>query len=332
MASLLEQLRGYTTVVSDSGDFNAIQQFRPQDATTNPSLIAAAAEKAEYQSVVDDVLKAVRKEADPNASDKEVAAIAFRPLEVAFGLKILEIVPGRVSTEVDARLSYDTEKSIDEAHAIIALYDKAGISRDRVLIKLASTWEGIRAAEILEKEGIHCNMTLLFGIHQAVAAAEAKATLISPFVGRILDWYKKDTGKDYAPAEDPGVESVTTIYNYYKKFGYKTVVMGASFRNIGEITELAGCDLLTIAPKLLDELEKAQGSLPRKLDPAKAQSLDIKKIPMDKATFEKMHAEDRMATDKLKEGIDGFSKAIVDLEVILEKRLSEITEPAAAAR
>jgi transaldolase len=331
MASLLEQLRGYTTVVSDSGDFNAIQQFRPQDATTNPSLIAAAAEKSEYQSVVDDVLKAVRKEAGANVSDKEVAATAFRPLEVAFGLKILDIVPGRVSTEVDARLSYDTQKSIDEAHAIIALYDKAGISRDRVLIKLASTWEGIRAAEILEKEGIHCNMTLLFGIHQAVAAAEAKATLISPFVGRILDWYKKDTGKDYAPAEDPGVHSVTTIYNYYKKFGYKTVVMGASFRNIGEITELAGCDLLTIAPKLLDELEKTQGSLPRKLDPAKAASLDIKKIPMDKATFDKMHAEDRMATDKLKEGIDGFSKAIVDLEVLLEKRLSEISEPATAA-
>ncbi|MBB5318611.1 transaldolase [Tunturibacter empetritectus] len=332
MASLLEQLRGYTTVVSDSGDFNAIQQFRPQDATTNPSLIAAAAEKSEYQAVVDDVLKAVRKEAGPNASDKEVAAASFRPLEVAFGLKILNIVPGRVSTEVDARLSYDTKKSIDEAHAIIALYDKAGISRDRVLIKLASTWEGIRAAEILEKEGIHCNMTLLFGLHQAIAAAEAKATLISPFVGRILDWYKKDTGKDYAPADDPGVHSVTTVYNYYKKFGYKTVVMGASFRNIGEITELAGCDLLTIAPKLLDELEKAQGSLPRKLDPAKAQSLDIKKIPMDKATFDKMHAEDRMATDKLKEGIDGFSKAIVDLEVILEKRLSEISEPAAATR
>jgi transaldolase len=332
MASLLEQLRGYTTVVSDSGDFNAIQQFRPQDATTNPSLIAAAAEKPEYQSVVDDVLKKMRKEAGANVSDKDVAAAAFRPLEVAFGLKILDIVPGRVSTEVDARLSYDTEKSIAEAHAIIALYDKAGISRDRVLIKLASTWEGIRAAEILEKEGIHCNMTLLFGLHQAIAAAEAKATLISPFVGRILDWYKKDTGKDYAPVDDPGVHSVTTIYNYYKKFGYKTVVMGASFRNIGEITELAGCDLLTIAPKLLDELEKTQGSLPRKLDPAKAQSLDIKKIPMDKATFDKMHAEDRMATDKLKEGIDGFSKAIVDLEVLLEKRLSEIGEPATAAR
>jgi transaldolase len=332
MASLLEQLRGYTTVVSDSGDFNAIQQFRPQDATTNPSLIAAASEMPAYQPIVDDVLKAVRKEAGPNVSDKEVAAIAFRPLEVAFGLKILDIVPGRVSTEVDARLSYDTAKSIEEAHAIIALYDKAGISRDRVLIKLASTWEGIRAAEILEKEGIHCNMTLLFGIHQAVAAAEAHATLISPFVGRILDWYKKDTGKDYAPVDDPGVHSVTTIYNYYKKFGYKTVVMGASFRNIGEITELAGCDLLTIAPKLLTELENTQGNLPRKLDPAHAEKLDIKKIPIDKATFDKMHAEDRMATDKLKEGIDGFSKAIVDLEVILEKRLSEISEPATVAR
>ncbi|WP_158942594.1 transaldolase [Granulicella sp. S190] len=331
MASLLEQLRGYTTVVSDSGDFNAIQQFRPQDATTNPSLIAAAAEMPGYQTVVDDVLKQVRKDAGSGASDKDIAALAFRPLEVAFGLKILNIIPGRVSTEVDARLSYDTEKSVEEAHAIIALYDKAGISRDRVLIKLASTWEGIRAAEILEKEGIHCNMTLLFGLHQAVAAAEAHATLISPFVGRILDWYKKDTGKDYAPADDPGVHSVTTIYNYYKKFGYKTVVMGASFRNIGEITELAGCDLLTIAPKLLTELESTQGDLPRKLDPANSQKLDIKKIPMDKATFEKMHAEDRMAHDKLKEGIDGFSKAIVDLEVLLTKRLSEITEPATAA-
>ena len=296
MASLLEQLRGYTTVVSDTGDFNAIHQFQPQDATTNPSLIAAAAEKPDYQSIVDDVLKQVRKDAGPNASDKDVAAHAFRPLEVAFGRKILEIIPGRVSTEVDARLSYDTDKSIAEARAIIALYDKAGISRDRILIKLASTWEGIKAAEILEKEGIHCNMTLLFGLHQAIASAEANATLISPFVGRILDWYKKDTGKDYVGADDPGVQSVTTIYNYYKKFGYKTVVMGASFRNTGEIKELAGCDLLTIAPKLLEELETTQGTLPRKLDPANAQKMDIKKIPMDKATFDKMHAADRMAT------------------------------------
>ncbi len=332
MASLLEQLRAYTTVVSDTGDFNAIKQFRPQDATTNPSLIAAAAEKAEYASVVDSVLKQVRKDAGPGASDKDVAAKAFRPLEVAFGLQILEIIPGRVSTEVDARLSYDIDKSIAEARAIIALYDKAGISRDRILVKLASTWEGIKAAEILEKEGIHCNMTLLFGLHQAIASAEAKVTLISPFVGRILDWYKKDTGKDYAAADDPGVQSVTTIYNYYKKFGYKTVVMGASFRNTGEIKELAGCDLLTIAPKLLEELETSEGTLPRKLDPAKAQKMDIQKISIDKATFDKMHAADRMATDKLKEGIEGFSKAIVDLEVVLEKRLSEISEPAGAAR
>ncbi len=332
MASFLEQLRGMTTVVSDTGDFNAIKQFRPQDATTNPSLIAAAAEKSEYKSVVDDVLKQVRKDADPNASDKDVAAQAFRPLEVAFGLQILDIIPGRVSTEVDARLSYDIDKSVAEARAIIALYDKAGIARDRILVKLASTWEGIKAAEILEKEGIHCNMTLLFGIHQAVASAEAKATLISPFVGRILDWYKKDTGKDYVGADDPGVESVTTIYNYYKKFGYKTVVMGASFRNTGEIKELAGCDLLTIAPKLLEELSTTNGDLPRKLDPAKAQSMSIEKIPMDKATFDKMHAADRMATDKLKEGIEGFSKAIEDLEKVLEARLSELAEPAAAAR
>jgi transaldolase len=330
MASLLEQLRGYTTVVSDTGDFNAIHQFRPQDATTNPSLIAAAAEKPEYASIVDDVLKQVRKDAGPSVSDKEVAARAFRPLEVAFGRKILDIIPGRVSTEVDARLSYDTEKSLAEARAIIALYDKAGVSRDRILIKLASTWEGIKAAEILEKEGIHCNMTLLFGLHQAIASAEAKVTLISPFVGRILDWYKKDTGKDYVGADDPGVQSVTTIYNYYKKFGYKTVVMGASFRNIGEITELAGCDLLTIAPKLLTELETTQAPLSRKLDPANSAKLDIQKLTIDKPTFDKMHAADRMAHDKLKEGIEGFSKAIEDLEVMMEKRLSEIAEPAAA--
>jgi transaldolase len=332
MASLLEQLRSMTTVVSDTGDINAIHQFRPQDATTNPSLIADAAGKADYASIVDDVLKQVRKDAGPGVSDHDVAARAFRPLEVAFGRKILDIIPGRVSTEVDARLSYDIDKSIAEARAIIALYDKAGISRERILVKLASTWEGIKAAEILEKEGIHCNMTLLFGLHQAIAAAEAHATLISPFVGRILDWYKKSTGKDYVGADDPGVQSVTTIYNYYKKFGYKTVVMGASFRNIGEIKELAGCDLLTIAPKLLTELENAEGTLVRKLDPANAQKLDITKIPMDKATFDKMHAADQMATDKLKEGIEGFSKAIEDLEKVLEKRLSEIGEPAAVAR
>ncbi len=328
MATLLEQLRNMTTVVADSGDINSIKKFKPQDSTTNPSLIATAAQMPEYSSIVDDVLKTARDEAGDRASDKEIAAYAFKTLAVAFGRKILDIVPGRVSTEVDARMSFDSQKTMDQAHDIIAQYDKAGISRDRVLIKIASTWEGIKAAEQLEKEGIHCNLTLLFGLHQAIACAEAKVTLVSPFVGRILDWYKKDTGKDYQGAEDPGVKSVTTIYNYYKKFDYKTVVMGASFRNIGEITELAGCDLLTIAPKLLEELDSAQGDLPRKLDPAKSKQMDIQKIPMDQQTFEKMHAEDRMAHDKLKEGIEGFSKALEELEQLLEKRLAEMGQPA----
>jgi len=324
MATLLAQLKSFTTVVADTGDINAIEEFKPTDSTTNPSLIAAAAAKPEYQTIVDDVLKEARKEAGSSASEEDVATLAFKSLAVAFGKKILQIVPGRVSTEVDARLSYDTEKSIETARDIISQYETAGISRERVLIKLASTWEGIKAAEILEKEGIHCNLTLLFGLHQAIACAEAKVTLISPFVGRILDWYKKDTGKDYTGADDPGVQSVTTIYNYYKKFGYKTVVMGASFRNIGEITELAGCDLLTIAPKLLAELDSTEGDLPRKLDAEHAKSLNIEKIVVDKATFDKMHAEDRMAHDKLKEGIEGFSKALEDLEKLLAKRLVEI--------
>jgi transaldolase len=324
MPTLLEQLRQFTTVVADSGDINSIKKFKPQDSTTNPSLIAAAAQMPEYHQIVDDTLQAARKEAGSSASDEDVAALAFKSLAVEFGKKILEIVPGRVSTEVDARLSYDKEKTLEQAHDIIAQYDKAGISRERVLVKIASTWEGIQAAEVLEKEGIHCNLTLLFGLHQAIACAEAKVTLISPFVGRILDWYKKDTGKDYPSADDPGVHSVTTVYNYYKKFDYKTVVMGASFRNIGEIVELAGCDLLTISPKLLEELDSTEGELTRKLDPAHAKSLDIEKIPMDRETFEKMHAHDRMAHDKLKEGIEGFSKALEDLEKLLAKRLSEM--------
>jgi transaldolase len=330
MATLLEQLRGMTTVVADSGDINSIKKFRPTDSTTNPSLIAAAAQMPEYQEIVDDVLKQAREHAGSSASDHDVAALAFKTLAVAFGRKILDIVPGRVSTEVDARLSYDTEKTLEQARDIIGQYDQAGIGRDRVLIKIASTWEGIKAAEILETEGIHCNLTLLFGLHQAIACAEAKVTLISPFVGRILDWYKKDTGKDFAPADDPGVHSVTTIYNYYKKFGYKTVVMGASFRNIGEITELAGCDLLTIAPKLLEELDTTEGDLPRKLDPAASKDMEIEKLTIDKATFEAMHAKDRMAHDKLKEGIEGFSKALEDLEHLLAKRLSEISQPVSA--
>jgi transaldolase len=249
--------------------------------------------------------------------------LAFDRLAVSFGLKILEIIPGRVSTEVDARLSYDTEATIDKAHYLIAQYEAAGMSRDRVLIKIASTWEGIKAAEVLEKEGIHCNLTLLFGLHQAIACAEAGVTLISPFVGRILDWYVKETGQEYSPEDDPGVQSVTKIYNYYKKFGYKTEVMGASFRNIGEIQELAGCDLLTISPKLLDQLRSTEADLPRKLDLAQVNQ-DIAKIPMDKAIFEEMHQSDRMASEKLAEGIAGFTKALEALEHLLEERLTRL--------
>jgi len=322
--NLLEQLRTYTVVVADTGDIEAMEKFRPQDATTNPSLITAAAQLPQYQPIVDGVLREARKELGGNAADAAVAKLAFQRLAIAFGKKILAIVPGRVSTEVDARLSYDTEATIAQARAIIAQYDEAGIGRERVLIKIASTWEGIRAAEVLEKEGIHCNLTLLFGVHQAVAAAEAKVTLISPFVGRILDWYKKDTGKDYQGADDPGVISVTTIYNYYKHFGYKTVVMGASFRNIGEIRELAGCDLLTISPQLLAELEATQAVLPRKLDPEAARAMGIEKIVVDKAAFDALHAADRMATGKLKEGIEGFSAALVKLEGLLAQRLAAL--------
>jgi len=324
MPNLLEQLRKFTVVVADTGDLEAMEKFHPQDATTNPSLITTVAQMPQYQPVVDGVLKDARNEQGEGATDQAVANLAFQRLAIAFGKKILAIVPGRVSTEVDARLSYDTEASIKQARSIIAQYDAAGIGRDRVLVKIASTWEGFRAAEVLEKDGIHCNMTLLFGMHQAIAAADAGVTLISPFVGRILDWYKKDTGKDYQGADDPGVQSVTRIYNYFKKFGYKTVVMGASFRNIGEITELAGCDLLTISPQLLAELESTQGDLPRKLDPEKAKSLQIEKTVIDKATFERMHAADRMANDKLKEGIEGFSAALVKLETLLAKRLAEL--------
>jgi transaldolase len=325
--SLLEQLRSYTTVVADTGDIEAMEKFRPTDATTNPSLITAAAQMPQYQPIVDEVLKQARNDKGESASDRDVANLAFQRLAVAFGKKILAIVPGRVSTEVDARLSYDTQKTIEQARSIIAQYKEAGIDYSKhILIKIASTWPGIKAAEVLEKEGIHCNLTLLFGMHQAVACAEAGVTLISPFVGRILDWYKKDTGKDYQGPEDPGVQSVTTIYNYYKRFGYRTQVMGASFRNIGEIKELAGCDLLTISPHLLAELDSTQAELPRKLDPNAAKSLNIEKIPMDEAAFEKAHAVDRMAHDKLKEGIEGFSDALVKLETLLADRLAKLEQ------
>jgi transaldolase len=323
--SLLEQLKKMSVVVADTGDINSIQKFKPRDATTNPSLITAAAQMDEYRGVVDDALRWARQQAGAGAPAKAVLDHALDRLSVEFGLRILQIVPGRVSTEVDARLSFDTEGSIAKARHLIAMYEKAGVKRERVLIKIASTWEGIRAAEVLEKEGIHCNLTLLFGIHQAIACAEAGVTLISPFVGRILDWYKKATGRDsYPPAEDPGVVSVTQIYNYYKHHGYKVEVMGASFRNIEEICELAGSDLLTISPQLLDKLQTTQGTLVRKLDPEKAKAMDIKKVPMDRATFDRMHAENKMATEKLAEGIDGFSKAIVALEKLLGERLAAL--------
>ncbi len=328
MSTLLEQLREMTTVVADTGDFDSITKYQPQDSTTNPSLILAASKMPGYSSLVDEVLQQAKTEVGSKGSTKDIANYAFKHLAVAFGRKILGIVKGRVSTEVDARLSYDTNATIAQAREIIQMYEGGGLSRERILIKIASTWEGIKAAEQLEKEGIHCNMTLLFGMHQAVACAEAKVTLISPFVGRILDWYKKDTGKDYKGAEDPGVKSVTDIYHYYKKFDYKTVVMGASFRNVEEIIELAGCDLLTISPKLLGELDSTEGKLERKLDSASSKQSSIERITMNKETFDKMHAENKMANDKLDEGIKGFSEALVELETYLESRLSQLAAKA----
>lgn len=323
-ATFLDQLKTHTVVVADTGDFQSIQKFKPRDATTNPSLIAAAAKMPEYKDVVDEALKWAKKEAAGKSADEQIK-LAVDRLAVEFGMRILQVVPGRVSTEVDARLSFDQAASEAKARQLIAMYEAAGIKRERILIKLAATWEGIKAAEHLEKDGIRCNLTLLFGFHQAVACAEAGVRLISPFVGRILDWYVKNTDqKTYAPHEDPGVVSVTRIYNYYKAYGYETEVMGASFRNMGEITELAGCDLLTIAPKLLDELQGTTGTLPKKLDAAKAKDKPEAKIHVDKATFDEMHAEDRMAKEKLQEGIDGFSKAITDLENELKPRLAAI--------
>ncbi len=323
--NLLEQLRQMTVVVADTGDILAIEKFTPRDATTNPSLITAAAQMKEYQPIVDETLRKAKADLGSGATPREIVSLAVDRLAVAFGLKILQIIPGRVSTEVDARLSYDTAATVQKARDLIAQYEAAGVGRDRVLIKIASTWEGIRAAEILEKEGIHCNLTLLFGFHQAIACAEAGVTLISPFVGRILDWYKKKTGRaEYPGPEDPGVISVTKIYNYYKKFGYPTEVMGASFRNIGEIIELAGCDLLTISPALLQELQNTEGELQRKLDPAIAATLDIEKVAMDEATFRKMHAADEMASEKLDEGIKGFTKALETLEDLLTHRLARL--------
>ncbi|MFA5045653.1 MAG: transaldolase [Paludibacter sp.] len=310
--NLLDQLKTYTKVVADTGDFASIAAYKPADATTNPSLIYAAAMDVKYSSLIDDALLYAKGK----SSDKKVQLkLAMDKLVVNFGLKILEIVPGRVSTEVDARLSFDTEGTIAKAHELIALYEANGISRERILIKTASTWEGILAAEMLEKEGIHCNLTLLFSFAQAVRCAQANVTLISPFVGRILDWYKKDRGvTEIAAPEDPGVLSVTDIFNYYKKYGYNTIVMGASFRNIGEIIELVGCDALTISPSLLKELENTEGKLDLKLDAKKAKGMEISKVAMDEKTFRWMMNEDAMATEKLAEGIRNFTKDLVKLE------------------
>lgn len=316
--SKLEELQKLTTIVADTGEIEQIKLFKPTDATTNPSLIFKASSLPEYQFLIQDALEYGRK----GSSKEEKLERTLDKVFVNFGLEILKIVPGRVSTEVDARLSFDVEGSIEKAHHLIALYEEAGIDRKRILIKLASTWEGMQAAKVLEKEGIHCNMTLMFSLAQAIGCADAGATLISPFVGRIFDWYKKAENKETYPSdEDPGVLSVTEIYNYYKKHGITTQVMGASFRNIGEILELAGCDLLTIAPALLKELESEEGSVPRKLDPEQAMKQDIKPIKIDEKTFRWRLCDNAMALEKLHEGIRNFAKDLVKLEKHLEQSL-----------
>ena len=314
----LEQLKRYTKVVADTGDFATLKAYTPSDATTNPTLIFKAAQMAEYKYVVDRALSEARK---ANLSKEALAKQVVDYLLVLFGVEILKLIPGRVSTETDARLSFDTPGLVEKARRFISLYEQNGISRERVLIEIASTWEGIRAAEVLQREGINCNMTLLFSLPQAIACADAKAKLISPFVGRILDWYKKSTGKDYSSAEDPGVQSVRTIYAYYKKFGYQTEVMGASFRNVGEILELAGCDLLTISPNLMAELQKSTAPLPRKLDPGAAAASNIERIELDEKKFRWLMNEDAMATEKTAEGIRLFHADALKLEKLLLERL-----------
>jgi len=318
--TLLESLKKYTTVVADTGDIEAIARHRPQDATTNPSLLFHAAQLPAYRHLVEEAAELALKQ---GGGHEEMAAEFIDRLFVLFGCEILKVVPGRVSTEVAASLSFDTPATVAKARKLISLYEKKNVARERILIKIASAWEGIRAAELLEKEGIHCNLTLLFSFAQAVACAEAGVTLISPFVGRIYDWYKKQGGAEIPPDQDPGVASVTRIYNYYKKFGYRTQVMGASFRNVNQIVRLAGCDLLTISPELLDQLEKSEGVLDRKLDPAKAQATREVKLHLDEKTFRWMHNEDAMATEKLAEGIRKFNSDAHHLE---EFALSQVTE------
>lgn len=316
--TLLESLKQNTTVVADTGDINAIAQYRPQDATTNPSLLFHAAQMPSYQRLVD---AAADLAMERGGTNEEIAEELIDRLFVLFGCEILKVVPGRVSTEVAAQLSFDTEGTITKARKLISLYEANGISRERVLIKTASTWEGIRAAERLEREGIHCNLTLLFSFAQAVACAEAGVTLISPFVGRIYDWHKKERGGEISPDDDPGVASVTRIYNYYKKFDYKTQVMGASFRNVNQIVRLAGSDLLTISPDLLEQLERTQGTVYRTLEPAKAKSSTGDRLHLNEKTFRWMHNEDAMATEKLAEGIRKFHS---DAGKLQEYALSQV--------
>ena len=319
--TLLESLKKYTAVVADTGDIEAIARHRPQDATTNPSLLSKAAQMPGYRHLVEEAeTLAVRR----GGNDRETAEEFIDRIFVMFGCEILKVVPGRVSTEVAASLSFDTAGTIAKARKLVSLYDQNGVARERILIKIASTWEGIRAAEVLEKEGIHCNLTLLFSFAQAVACAEAKVTLISPFVGRIYDWYRKEQGGAEIPVDqDPGVASVTRIYNYYKKFGYKTQVMGASFRNVNQIVHLAGSDLLTISPELLEKLEQSAGILERKLDPVTAQRSKEERLNLDEKTFRWMHNEDAMATEKLAEGIRKFNSDARHLEDFALSQLAQ---------
>lgn len=317
-SSQLDQLKQFTTVVADTGDFESIRKYSPQDATTNPTLIFKAVQQDEYKPLL---AQAIAENRGSSLSGEALHKKIIDDLLVAFGLKILDIVPGRVSTEVDARLSFDAEATVEKARYLISLYEKAGVPRERVLIKIASTWEGAQAAGVCEKEGIHCNLTLMFSLAQAVACAEAGATLISPFVGRIYDYYKSTTGKEYVGAADPGVQSVQKIYGYYKKFGYKTQVMGASFRNAGEILELAGCDLLTIGPEWLEALQNSEAVVERKLSPEIAKSSEIERIVHSEKVFRWLLNEDAMATDKLADGIRKFAADIVKLEGIIAKAL-----------
>jgi transaldolase len=318
--TLLESLKQYTTVVSDTGDIEAIAQHRPQDATTNPSLLFQAAQMPAYRHLVEDATEAA---SELGGTHLRMADEFIDRLFVLFGSEILNVIPGRVSTEVPASLSFDTPGTVAKARKLISLYEKKGFSRDRILIKIASTWEGIRAAEVLELEGIHCNLTLLFSFAQAVACAQARVTLISPFVGRIYDWHRKEHGGEIAPDQDPGVASVTRIYNYYKKFGYKTQVMGASFRNVNQIVRLAGCDLLTISPELLNQLENTECTVKRELDQVKAQESKEPRLLLDEKTFRWMHNEDAMATEKLAEGIRKFNSDAHRLQQFALARVAE---------